>query len=529
MAYSREFRAQCRRLYLSGLSADEVAEKMGLNPDTVYRWRKEEAWDDTLQDDTIEGLRGQINALAAADIDEMSDAQVRKLDRMTKSLERLERAQGRAAKGRKKSRRPPALSIEVKADLRARLRDRLQAHQARFFEDPSRFRILLKGRQTGFSYETAVEAVVYSMGLEERPADDQVVISASQLQSDIVKSYAETIMEEERIDYHSSDGALYVPGGKKVVALPSNPRTIQGQAGDLYLDEFAWHLRPKMIYDLAGPIITRGQRRLTVISTPYLQHDFFGQLFLDEGQYKRFSRHRVTIHDAIAAGVDVNIEELHELYDELTFMMLYECVWFSDEQALLSPDEVRSAFDDTALGAVRGEAWGGFDVGRYRDLSAVGLVEEDADKVVWLRFMESLRQKEFAEQRAFVTGLFEMYKIRRMAVDCTGIGLNIAEDLQKAFGGRIERVHFTRERKEEMALGVKRLFEQGRIRIPNDRDLVAHLHAIKRKPTEKGFTYDAERNEQIKHADLFWMLALATRHVSGVRKRIIDRVRILGR
>ena len=46
------------------------------------------------------------------------------------------------------------------------------------------------------------------------------------------------------------------------------------------------------------------------------------------------------------------------------------------------------------------------------------------------------------------------------------------------------------------------------------------LHSIKRKPTEKGFTYDADRNEQVKHADLFWALALSVQDFAG-RRRVL--------
>ena len=105
-----------------------------------------------------------------------------------------------------------------------------------------------------------------------------------------------------------------------------------------------------------------------------------------------------------------------------------------------------------------------------------------------------------------------------MAIDATGIGANLAEDMEKLYPGKVMPTTFTREKKEAWALGVKKLFESGKIRIPNDRDLVMQLQSIKRKPTERGFTYDADRNEQVKHADLFWALALAVQDFAGRRR-----------
>ncbi len=154
-------------------------------------------------------------------------------------------------------------------------------------------------------------------------------------------------------------------------------------------------------------------------------------------------------------------------------------------------------------------------------MSALSLAEQlpgDApkEKIVWLRHIETLNKKPFEEQKQFLAAAFESWRLHRLAIDSTGIGLNL--DMQRMFPSRVERVTFTREKKENMALGLKKLFEQHRIRIPNDRDLVAQLHAIKRKAGNTGFSYDSERNELVKHADLFWAVALSVKDFAGVRR-----------
>lgn len=83
-----------------------------------------------------------------------------------------------------------------------------------------------------------------------------------------------------------------------------------------------------------------------------------------------------------------------------------------------------------------------------------------------------------------------------------------------AFG--LSGVWFSNTKKEEMALNLKKAFEDKLIRIPNDPLLIADIHAIKRTIGAKSFKYDAKRNEY-GHADRFWALALALSHISIVR------------
>lgn len=526
MAYAEAIKKEAKRLYLSGFSCHDVAAKMNVNPDTVFRWRARYKWDDELTDDSVEGLKKQVAAISSGD-EPMTDAQARKLDKLARAIEKLERSAARQtknAKGRKSRKEAPdKITIEGVSDLRTRAIDKLYLYQRDFFMDDSRFRLCLKSRQIGFSFLLGLEVLIGAISRDE----NQIVISASQDQSDIVRGYCERWCSDLGVEYLEDGNALVFPGGRKGIFLPCNPRTVQGNTGDLYLDEFAWHMRSRLMWQAAVPIMTQGKLRLTVTSTPYTETDMFGELVTRPEKYKRFSRHKVTIHDAKAAGLNVDVDEIRELFDEISFAQAYECCFFADELSLLSADEVREAFDDECLRHVDGYVNGGVDIGRYRDLTAIVFAEQFMtagdvkEKLVAVRHLDMLQKMEFEAQKQHLACLFEVWKIKRMAMDATGIGANLAEDMQKAFPGKVLPVSFTREKKEEMALGIKKLFESRRIRIPNDRDLVVQLHAIKRKPTERGFTYDADRNEQIKHADLFWALALAVRDFAG-RRRVVS-------
>ncbi|WP_281680143.1 terminase large subunit domain-containing protein [Synergistes jonesii] len=527
MAYSENVKKEAKRLYLSGYSCNEVAERLGVNPDTVFRWRGRYKWDEETTDDSVAGIKKQIAAIAATE-ENLTEGQTRKLDKLTRAVEKLERSrerEGRNAKGRKRKKEAPdALRVEVIGDIRARAYDTLYKYQRDWIRDDSRFRLLLKSRQTGFSYATGLEVMLGALSRDE----NQIVVSASQDQSDIVRRYCTLWADTYAVEYLEDGNSLIMPGGKRCIFLPCNPRTVQGYTGDLYLDEFAWHMKNRLMWSTVIPIATQGRKRVTVISTPYTETDMFGELITNPDKYNRFSRHTVTIHDAIKDGLPVDIEDIRSLLDDISFAQAYECKFFSDALSLLSPDEVRAAFDDGCLRHVPDWVSGGVDIGRYKDLTALILAEEyleNGEKLVAVRHMDTMSGMAFDAQKSHIASVIESWKIKRMAVDATGIGANLAEDMQKLYPGKIIPTTFTREKKEAWALGVKKLFESGKIRIPNDRDLVMQLHSIKRKPTEKGFTYDADRNERVKHADLFWALALAVQDFAG-RRRVITAGRV---
>lgn len=529
MAYSAETKREAKRLYYVGLSPDEVAAKLKINPDTVYRWKRQEDWDKPESNDAAEALDKRISAIAASD-DELTDAQLRKLEKLTVSRDRLRKAAPKPQKGKAKgAKNVPDLDIKVIGNIREQAMDMLYSYQMKFLQDDARFRVCLKSRQIGFSFLLGLEVM---LGAIER-RENQIVVSASQDQSDIVRNYSIKWCNDLSVDYLEDGGNLIFPGGAIGYFLPCNPRTVQGYTGDVYLDEYAWHMRQRLMWQAVVPAITVGKKRLTVTSTPYTEYDMFGEIVTQPDKYPRFSRHSVSIYDAIADGHQVDIEELRDLFDAYTFAQAYECKFFLDEMALLSPEEVKVAFDDTCIRYVDRPVRGGVDIGRYRDLTAIALAEQlpgelPKEKITWIRHMKTLEKMPFETQKTHLSGLFEEWKMHRLAIDATGIGMNLAEDMQRLFPSRIERVVFTKEKKESLALGLKKLFEQKRIRIPNDRDLVAQLHAIKRKAGTTGFSYDSERNEQIKHADLFWALALAVKDFAGGRRVLTrDNVKVM--
>jgi phage FluMu gp28-like protein len=178
------------------------------------------------------------------------------------------------------------------------------------------------------------------------------------------------------------------------------------------------------------------------------------------------------------------------------------------------------------------------DIGRRRDLTVLWLLEVENDlaspesRIYWTRGVFVLERTPFSQQRATLDAFlahrlsaslescensFEEesprssgYAVRRCAIDASGLGAMLAEELQQRWGSRVEPVTFTLAVKEDLAVRVKRLLEDGRLRIPADPAVRAALAAVKRIVTPAGnVRFDADRTERAGHADHFWALALA--------------------
>jgi len=167
-----------------------------------------------------------------------------------------------------------------------------------------------------------------------------------------------------------------------------------------------------------------------------------------------------------------------------------------------------------AIGKVGKRFVAGYDVGRKEDASEVYVLEEvpNLDYLQVLRLGISMKRMTFRKQFDMICKLFQHVPILKMKIDSTGIGRNIAEDLQSKFHSRIEDINFTNENKGEMAANLKLRMEDQAIAYPSERDLIRQIHSIKRKVSETSvIKFEIPESERRSHhGDKFWALALGS-------------------
>ncbi len=383
--------------------------------------------------------------------------------------------------------------------------------------ESKRFSVFLWARQTGKSFTMSYYAIKRAIQFKNHKV---LVISPSERQSkellEKVKLHI-TALKLSGVSFFEDATALTLearfPNGSKIIALPSKPETVRGYTGDVIMDEVAFFDKGFEVYQAVFPTITRRpEYKLIAISTPKSKKDIFYYIWnLAQTDKEHWFSLKLTIYDAVQLGLNINPEELKAgIKNENIWRTEYLCEFLDDQEVLL-PYEVIQACEEedlfvSDLRLLKGEVYIGVDIARRHDLTVIAVLEK-LGSVLYLRRLEILKQVPFSEQFAIIDHYCSF--ARKIAIDETGLGMQIAEELEKRWGTlKVMRIYFTARIKEELAERLKSKFVDKLIRIPPDPELREDLHSVKRLVTDAGnVRYEGKTEEG--HADRFWALALA--------------------
>jgi phage FluMu gp28-like protein len=423
--------------------------------------------------------------------------------------------------------------------------------------DDSKFVAGIKARQIGWSaIGCAAKALVRSNLINRNLSifvsmnlDDarEKIIYARDLHESMPSKYKTRLATDNKMELSFSNGSriitMFMPRGK-------------GPA-DVYIDEMAFMARAREIYKAALMMTLRGGQ-LSVASTPLAKIGMYYDIISGaEGKFGNYSIHKIPWYYSTALCRDVKraiveaplMTTKERVYEfgtaalieifESTFLEDFqqECeLSFQDDQeafipietifACVDPDLEQYSSYEEFLKKLKGTPWGGFDVGRRKHPSELILLEQLGDKF-YHRMTVTMRGKDFDAQKYELSQALEILPIAGLAIDETGIGMNLAEDLQKRYPQIVVPVNFasrveadTKRRgekdkketvavKERMATEVKITFERRNISIAQDRELIQQIHSVKKETTSLGqIRYSVDKNEK-HHGDKFWGLALA--------------------
>ena len=458
---------------------------------------------------------------------------------------------------------------------------RLEPYQIRFLHDDSFFRIVNKSRQIGFS--TILGGEVFAKGVTRKRYKANVV--------SINQKEASDKIEIVRNFYHSMPDELQELGIKPVVwtdaaneisfhrppftsTIISQPASaaVRGGRKDVYFDEFA-HIRDAAkLYQAALPAITRGDSRLTIISTPLGQSGLFYDICVDEENYPEYSRHAVPwwessamVHPkwidpatgwvrqdvfALAPGMGTE-ERIHEfgspklivLYrnigDKQAFQTEYEAM-FVDETTAYYPwqlivdniDQHQPVWKNIPPGwKAEGKVSIGVDLAKERDETVFTVVEHrdlerEEDLTVTARYVRfvTATQANYDEQMRDLMTLAKRVKASRVSIDQTGVGQVFVEEAKRKAhrevpGCRFEGIVFTNDIKEKWATRFKGDLQMNTTFLLDHPALKRQVHGIQRTKTDSNFyKFKGPRD------DYFWSLMLGL-YGEG---RVPSRIRVLG-
>lgn len=505
----------------AGIPVADLARDYGISRGSIYGWqrkRKAKGVDDV---ETINAIKKQLNTLSKR---QPTEATSRRIAMLSKSLASLERIQHKKVAIASKN-KPVILDIsgnKEASQLRARacMGDfgELYKYQKEFLQCDDQFRLVLKSRQIGFSFVAGLDALIAAVA-----GRNQLFLSASEEQALILMRYVEYWADKIGISFTTDkDKEKRLPNGAIVKAMANNFKTVQGFTGDIWMDEFAWYQNPKKIWTAFVPSIGAVGGRLAIMSTPFEEPSLFHALVTDKLKYYMFTRFRVDIYRAMEDGLQFDLETMQALFDADSWASAYECQFVDDEASLFSISLIKSCVDPMLEYYTPENStllFAGYDIGRSAHRSALSALALNNQNKYELAMLEVTAKTPFEEQRLRLRNFLDTWYMAQLAIDRTGIGMDLAEHIVSKYKPRARGTHFTTSSKESMALNLKKMFEDQIIAIPNDQLLIADIHSIKRRAGARGFLYDSKQNEY-GHADRFWGLALGASFVDAIpRKR----------
>lgn len=262
-------RQRARQLYWQGYPPAEISRLMGINPNTIYAWKKRDQWDET---PPVQRVTQSIDArlIQLTEKQNKTGGDFKEIDLLTRQLKKLHDGQPDVMAAGKKGRAKKLknhFTPEQIAALREKIISRLEWHQRGWFDSLTlcreagiRNRMILKSRQIGATWYFAQEALL--MALRDDVAQpyqrNQIFLSASRRQAFQFKSIIQKAAAEVDVELKGGD-KIILSNGAELHFLGTSAASAQSYTGNFYFDEFFWVSRFAELRKVAGAMATRCQ------------------------------------------------------------------------------------------------------------------------------------------------------------------------------------------------------------------------------------------------------------------------------
>lgn len=308
----------------------------------------------------------------------------------------------------------------------------------------------------------------------------------------------------------------------------------RGFTGNVLLDEFAYMQNQAQTWDAALAATLQGYSA-RIGSTPNGAGDIWHQLCTEVGSPdpkdpKDWKIYRVTVHDAISDGMEIDLEECWRMArnDPRVFDQLFMGK-FLDGNFQYIPSELLARQITSKPADPYGESFGGIDIGETRDKTTLVVLRGHAGDMR-VAHLEVHDKTDDELLRHLIDKAFSAHNCTRVCLDKTGMGTFPATEARRNHGPKLEPVMFGAKEKEAMAGRLYQSLADGALWLPRDNvlsgasDLRDDVMSIRRMVTEAGTVrFDAPRTAK-GHADRAWalMLALQASSLAGVKSAYTD-------
>jgi len=322
----------------------------------------------------------------------------------------------------------------------------------------------------------------------------------------------------KKVDFNGKIYCVSVPTGLILVRRNGKAvvcgNTVRGfNAGRVYIDESAHFIKDRDIFQAIQPSISRGGK-MTLSSTPRGRANIFYEKWTDDDEY---SHHRVHYTECPDKKYQREVEKMRRTMYELDFKQEYCCEFMADEMSMFPRDLIEPCIDMSLVNAsgdnIKGSCFLGIDFAKKVDSTVLTVAESIPGQKIVVRFLKELKNMPYEapnpglpSQMKEITRLFKVFRVQRIKMDSTGVGVKLEEDLVRKFGSIVEGVRFGTQEKEGLVTNLRIAFEKQLIRIPNNEQLISQLMSLERHVTETGVP--RYKHVQGKHDDYVWSLAL---------------------
>ena len=270
---------------------------------------------------------------------------------------------------------------------------------------------------------------------------------------------------------------------------------------------FVEHL--DLILQAISPTLSRDpDAELVLATTPGGKHGTFWELYQkaldDDNWYVQIT----TIHDAIADGLEVDLDSLHTLCpDPDVFAQEYECKFLAEYGSMIDTNLV-DWYDDEPEG-VDGR-YLGMDIGSRQDRSAITTLLTKGD-CAYVSDIAMLDKVEYERQLEIVKELNDKHKYTAGLVDETGIGSAFASFVTKNVSSLLRGLTFTAANKTPMYERLRSMIFQHKLFINRRLKplIVQDFNNVQRVVTESGKVQYIAGHDEHGHSDATSSLVLA--------------------
>lgn len=164
----------------------------------------------------------------------------------------------------------------------------------------------------------------------------------------------------------------------------------------------------------------------------------------------------------------------------------------------------------------------GVDLARMgQDYTVMVVLEipfDEEKERVYVVYIHEMKHKLLTEAIGKVIFLDKCFGFEKIFLDSTGLGAGPADILDERMPGRVVAQNFTNQSKEDMYSNLRKLMEQGRLKIPRHKKLIFQLRDLRYEISSSGHLKIS--HSDYGHDDYCDALALACMYFKDLRKNI---------